>query len=224
MENVFAYLRVSDPSQIKRDGFPRQSKAIQDYCKANKLTIHTTYKEKGVSGTLEDRPALAEMMLSLEMNGHGVKTIIIEKLDRLARDLMVQEFIVRDFQKSGFNIISVMEGKDLCGNDPSRKLIRQIMGAFSEYDRAMIVAKLYAARQRIKLKTGKCEGRKGYSETKEGRLILDRINSLRKKPKEGKRMTWQQIADRLNEENILTIDGKSWSLFRVQQTAIPYKK
>jgi len=222
MEKVFAYLRVSDPSQIKGDGFTRQEKAIRDYAKINKLSIHTVFKEEGVSGTLEHRPALAEMLVSLEQNGHGVKTIVIEKLDRLARDYMIQEFIIRDFQKQGFNIISTMEGKDLCGDDPTRKLIRTIMGAFAEYDKTMIVAKLRASRERIKLKTGKCEGRKGYNETEQGRAILERINDLRRSPENGKRLTWQQIADQLNMEGVLTMDGKIWSLFRVQQTAIPY--
>jgi hypothetical protein len=100
------------------------------------------------------------------------------------------------------------------------------MGGFAEYEKTMIVAKLRASRERIKQRTGKCEGRKGYKETPEGRVILERIHQLRQKPKIGKRMTWQQIADQLNEEGIKTIDGSTWSLFRVQQTAIPnqYKK
>jgi len=32
---------------------------------------------------------------------NGVKTIIIEKLDRLARDLMIQEHIIQDLQRRG---------------------------------------------------------------------------------------------------------------------------
>lgn len=226
MQKVFAYLRVSDPSQVKGDGFTRQEKAIREYAKANRLMIHTVYKELGVSGTLEHRPVLAEMLVSLEQNGHGIKTVVIEKLDRLARDYMTQEFIVRDFQKQGFNIVSVYEASDLCGDDATRVLIRQIMASFSQYEKTMIVAKLRASRERIKQRTGKCEGRKGYKETPQGREILERINELRQIPKIGKRMTWQQIADQLNEEGIRTIDGSTWSLFRVQQTAIPnqYKK
>jgi hypothetical protein len=48
---------------------------------------------------------------------NGVKTIIIEKLDRLARDLMVQETAIADLQKSGFTLISVAE-PDLMASDP----------------------------------------------------------------------------------------------------------
>lgn len=237
-ERVFAYLRVSDISQVKGDGFERQMKSIEEYSKANRLHIIQVYREEGISGTLEGRPALAEMLVSLEQNGHGVKTVIIEKLDRLARDYMIQEFIIRDFQKQGFNIISTMEGADLCGNDPTRKLIRTIMGGFAEYEKTMIICKLRAARERIKQKTGKCEGRKGYGDTEQGRNVYNRIIELRyyglngidgfqknsalkngfKQETKIKKMTYQKIADQLNEEGLLTMDGKQWSLNRVQQT------
>jgi DNA invertase Pin-like site-specific DNA recombinase len=223
MEKAFGYLRVSGVSQVKGDGFVRQEKAIQDYAKSHHLEIADIFKEKGISGTKEDRPALARLMLSLEQNGHGIKTVVIEKLDRLARDLMIQEAIVADFKKRGFNIISTMEGPDLCGDDPTRKLIRQVMGAVAEYDKTMLVAKLKASRERSRIQNGKCEGRKGYRESEEGKALIRRIAALRRKTKDGRRRTWQQIADIFNEEGLTTMDGKPWSLFRVQQIANPYR-
>src|SRR6476646_2421227 len=125
---AFAYLRVSGKGQVDGDGFPRQLAAIKAYAAKNDIKIVKAFQEKGVSGAkdLEDKPALSELMLAL--NGNGVKTVLIEKLDRLARDLMVQESIVADFKRNGFEIISVAE-RDLCSDDPSRKLIRQILGA-----------------------------------------------------------------------------------------------
>jgi DNA invertase Pin-like site-specific DNA recombinase len=47
-----------------------------------------------------------------------VKVVLIETLHRLARDLMVQESILADFKRHGFEIISVSE-PDLCSDDPS---------------------------------------------------------------------------------------------------------
>ena len=224
MEKCFAYLRVSDPSQIKKDGFTRQLKAIEQYAKAHKLQIVNIFREQGVSGTKANRPALAQMIVSLEKNNHGVKTVIIEKLDRLARDLMVQEAIIRDFRKGNFNIISTTEGADLCGDDPTRKLIRQVMGAVSEYDKTMLVAKLQAARERVKAEKGKCEGRKGYYETMEGRAVVRRIYALRRTPQTGKRRTLQKIADMLNAEHSLTFNGKQWTAQHVQQAYIANSK
>lgn len=215
---VFAYLRVSDPSQVKGGGFDRQEKTIKKYSRENNLQIAEIFKEEGVSGTLENRPALARLLVSLEKNHHGIKTVIIEKLDRLARDLMVQEAIIKDFQTKGFTLISALEGPDLLKDDPTRKLMRQMFGGIAEYEKTMLVQKLQAARLRVKLRDGKCEGRKGYSDSEEGQVILHRIRSLRRKRKNMKQRTWQQIADILNDEGILTLDGKRWYLQRVQQT------
>jgi hypothetical protein len=78
-----------------------------------------------------DRPAWIAMMVALHSD--GVKTVIVENLSRLARDLMVQEAAIADFHKSGFALISVAE-PDLMATDPSRIMIRQILGAVSQYD------------------------------------------------------------------------------------------
>ena len=146
---AYAYLRVSGKGQLKGDGFPRQEKAIKKYAKANKIEIIKVFKD-GISGTKEDRPALADLFVDLEENGHGVKTVIIERVDRLARDLMVQEIIIKDFQKHGFNLISAVEGNDLLDGDPTRDLMRQMLGAISEYEKRMLVLKLKCARERKK--------------------------------------------------------------------------
>jgi DNA invertase Pin-like site-specific DNA recombinase len=214
---AFGYTRVSSIGQVAGDGFPRQQTAIHEWANKNSFDVVEIFQENGVSGTIEDRPALARLMVSLEENGHGIKTVIIERLDRLARDLMVQEAIVRDLKLHGFNLISTLEGPDLCADEPTRKLIRQVIGAIAEYDKSMIVAKLKASRLRMKARTGKCEGRKGYRDTDDGIVILRTIQALRTPAKNSKPRTYQQIAHILNSEQLLTLDGKLWSLYRVQQ-------
>ena len=182
MQKAFVYLRVSGQGQARedKDGLVRQEAVCRQWAKANGYEIAGIYREQGVSGTLEDRPALARLMVDLGLNGRGIKTILIEKIDRLARDLMVQEAIVRDFQRQGFEIISALEGPDLCSNDPSRKLIRQVFGAIAEYDKTMLVLKLRAARERAKAKTGRCEGRLPYGSTPEEKHIIERIRAMRR--------------------------------------------
>ncbi|MGD0581383.1 MAG: recombinase family protein [Bacteroidales bacterium] len=215
MTNVFLYLRVSGTSQVKGDGFPRQLQACTDYSLSQGMKIVNVYKEPW-TGTELYRPVLAEMMLSMEKNHHGVKTVIIEGLDRLARDLMIQEGIVAKFQLKGFNLISAKEGADLLSSDPTRKFIRQVLGAVAELDKRMLVARLKASRDRKRAETGSCEGRKGYKGV-DGQAIVRHIVALRRQPKYGKRRTLQQIADVLNEEGYTTMSGSKWSLFRVQQ-------
>jgi hypothetical protein len=43
-------------------------------------------------------------------------------------------------------------------------MMRQIAGSFAEYEKARLVAKLKAARERKRLITGKCENRKSHGE------------------------------------------------------------
>jgi DNA invertase Pin-like site-specific DNA recombinase len=223
MQRVFAYLRVSDASQVKGDGFTRQERAIRDYARAHNLQVIEVFRED-MTGTEEHRPVLARLIVSLEQNHHGVTTVVIEKLDRLARDLMVQEAIIRDFKKQNFSLISTMEGSDLCGDDPTRKFIRQVMGAVAEYDKTMLVAKLRAARERKRAKGLKADGRLGYADSTEGQALVRHIRMLRRKPKLGHRRTLREIADTLNEEGYRTMDGHSWTLARVDQTLNPYKR
>ena len=117
MTKAHAYLRVSGKGQVDGDGFTRQLKAIREYAAARDIKIVNVYREEGVSGTKDsaDRPAWSELMTALHAN--GVRVVIIEKLDRLARDLMVQETIIADLRKHGFELVSVAE-PDLMANDP----------------------------------------------------------------------------------------------------------
>src|SRR5215469_10887493 len=105
---------------------------------------------------------------------NGTKLVLVEKLDRLARDLMVQETIIGDLRKNGFDIVSVME-PDLLQDDPSRKLMRQIFGAIAEYEKTMIVLKLRGARQRARARDGRCEGAKPFGSRPGEAEVLERI-------------------------------------------------
>src|SRR5437870_91990 len=97
MTKAVSYLRVSGRGQVDGDGPERQRQAIARFAKAGSYTVVEEYSDLGVSGTTElaDRPGLAALLDRLESN--GVRTVIIERADRLARDLMVQEVIVGQF-------------------------------------------------------------------------------------------------------------------------------
>jgi DNA invertase Pin-like site-specific DNA recombinase len=219
---AYAYIRVSGKGQLDGDGFDRQRHEIKKYAKANSIEIVKWYEEKGVSGTLAERPALAELLVDLEINGVGVKTVIVECLNRLARDLMVQENIINDFEKQGVALISAIEGDDLLNGDPTRNLVRQLLGAVAQYEKTMLVQKLKVARDRKRKRNGKCEGSKPYIEVMPE--IVEHIKTLRKKPKSGKRKTYQEIAEQLNSEGVKTFKGKSWNYQSVANAINPIKR
>jgi DNA invertase Pin-like site-specific DNA recombinase len=204
MVKAFGYLRVSGKGQVDGDGFPRQLQAINGYAAAHDIAVVKVFREKGVTGTKEsmDRPAFAEMMTALHSN--GVRTIIIEKLDRLARDLMVQEATIADLQKHGFTLVSVAE-PDLMATDPTRILMRQLMGAVAQYDKSQIVLKLRGARMRMRAKEGRCEGRKPYGYYDGEQAVIERMQELR-----AARMGFDRIAAQLNAEGLKTRTGAQW--------------
>lgn len=212
-KKAYGYLRVSGLGQVEGDGPVRQEKSIMDFAKKNGYEIVEIFSDGGVSGTLADRPKLAEMIFSLESAG-GEVTVIIERLDRLARDLMIQETIIADLGKLGVPIMSAVEGDisggDILDDNPTRKLVRQVLGAISEYDKTMTVLKLRAARQRKKEATGKCEGRKSILETSP--IILDIIFKMRKK----NRKSFKSISEYLNGNGYTTVSGIGFKPANVQ--------
>src|SRR5690349_11393636 len=104
---AFGYIRVSGESQVKEDGPVRQREAIKAYAAKNGFRIVKWFVEEAVSGTVEsqERPAFSEMLAALM--GNGTRTVLIEKLDRIARAVYVQEGTIRLLKERGFELISV---------------------------------------------------------------------------------------------------------------------
>ena len=203
---AFGYLRLSGAAQTDGDGFPRQRESIERFAAANGYAITKWFEEKAIPGKTEwdQRPAWMEMIGTL----NGTRTILVEKLDRLARDLMVQEHIILDLRRRKVGLVSVASGEELlCMDDPGRKLMRQIMGAIHEYDRAMITAKLDAARRRIRARDGKCEGRKAFG-VKEGEAVV--LQALLDMRTAWPQLTFAQLAERMNEQGLPTRGGGEW--------------
>ena len=201
---AYAYLRVSGLGQVDGDGFARQLEAIERHAASQGIEMVKVFREEGVSGTkdLADRPALLDLLMAVEEG--EVRVVMIERLDRLARDLMTQENILGDLRKKGITVISVAE-PDLCSDDPSRVLMRQIFGAIAQYDKAMVVAKLRGARQRMRAKTGRCEGAKAFGEGQGQQVTVERILSLRTAG-----MAVDKIALTLNDEGMVSKSGGKW--------------
>lgn len=162
------------------------------------------FRERAVPGgtELDNRPALMELLEALAAD--GVKLVLVEKLDRLARDLLVQETIIGDLVKRGFQLISAYE-PDLLKDDPSRKLMRQVFGAIAEYEKAMLVAKLRGARERMRARGERCEGPLPFGRDEDEQEILRRLKELR-----ASGLTYAQVAEQANAERLPTRFAGRW--------------
>ena len=170
------------------------------------------FSDLGVSGAkgLADRPGLAALLDRLESN--GVRIVLVERADRLARDLMVQEVIVGQFVKIGVRLLTA-DGVDLTSpdDDPTRRLIRQVLGAVSEFEKRVLVLKLRAARDRVRKRTGRCEGRKPYGSHPDEYAVIAKMRQLRRKPQKGRRSSFATVAASLNAEGFRNRAGRIWS-------------
>ena len=208
----FGYVRVSSQNQISGGGIPRQEDEIKNYCQVHNLVLDRIFYDRGISGVKDDRRGLTEMMLNLKDGD----ICICEGLSRLSRNLILQETIIQDLNKKGCSLISCQEGELSDEEDNSRVLIRQIFGCINEYDKKMIVERLRLSRERIRKDKGKCEGRKGYQDTDEGKIIIKKIKSLRRVQKGGWKYKPKFICKKLNEDGY-TLDGNVFTKKNVLQ-------
>jgi hypothetical protein len=120
----------------------------------------------------------------------------------------------RTLPRDGVNRIKLRLGVMLLkrGDDATTsKLIRQILGAVSEFDKAMIVAKLRGARDRARRQRGKCEGRKSYAEAKPELVAL-----AKQLKRELPRPSLRDISGALFNRGYATPLGKPYSASAVQ--------
>jgi DNA invertase Pin-like site-specific DNA recombinase len=220
--HAYSYLRVSGKGQVDGDGFPRQRAAIGRYAKAQGIEIVEEYRDAAVSGERElaDRKGLAAVLAAVQTG--EVRTVLIERADRLARDLIVGEIILSQFRAAGVAVWSAEGGVDLTAadDDPTKRLIRQILGAVAEYDKTVTVLKLRAARERMRRQTGRCEGVKPYGYRPGEPEVIARMRQLRRKPQGEPRLGYHRIAKILNAEGRPTRTGSPWTSSTVRKVLL----
>ena len=222
MIKAYGYLRVSGLGQVDGDGFDRQKEQIISFAAQAGIAVAGFYEEQGISGTKgeEDRPAFQEMLTAILSN--GVRAVIVERLDRLAREYRVQEELLVYLAAKGITLWNAATGENVTeavAADPMKKALIQMQGIFAELKKSLIVKRLAAARARKRAENGKCEGQKGWNDAAPERKeeVLKIIKRMRRKPRnQGRPSTYQAIADFLNKEGLLTYSGKQWSAQAVQ--------
>lgn len=150
---LVGYVRVSTDKQAEEGlGLEVQETAIRKWAKAAGHRVIAVCSDAGISGSngLEGRVGLAS---ALEMLTSGsAKGLVVYRLDRLARDLVLQEQLLMEIRRKDAEVFSTAGGEQDYlkddPDDPSRRLIRQILGAVNEYERGMIRLRLRRGRER----------------------------------------------------------------------------
>jgi DNA invertase Pin-like site-specific DNA recombinase len=204
MAMIRAYAYVCLSGRGRENALAQQLEGILEYAATHNIEVINIYREVVASNAadLVERPAWAQLMTSLHSS--AVRSVLIERLDCLARDLITQEIFIASLRRQGFELVSVHE-PDLKAKDRRRTMVRQLLGAVEKSEKSQFVLKLRGARLRKKAATGRCEGRKPFGFYAGEHAIVERMKALRS---EG--LGFDRIAARLNDAGVPTRTGKPW--------------
>ena len=164
MVKAVMYLRTSSATNLDGDSEERQKESIVKYADSQGMEIVSGAYDQAVKGSdsIHEREGFAQLIQYCIDN--DVSIILCENASRFARDVIVQELGYRELKKLNLQLIPVDAPDYFTGDSPSLNMIRQILGAVSEFEKSNLVSKLRSARERAKARNGKCEGRKSLRE------------------------------------------------------------
>lgn len=221
MAGAFLYLRVSGLNQVDGYGFDRQERTCKSYCRQHGLTVAGIFKEEGVSGALDEtaRPAFQEMVAAILTN--GVRTVVVESMDRLARELRIQDALIAYLAAKDIDLYSARTGENITEAvkaDPLRKALVQIQGVFAELEKSQLVRRLAKGREAKRKEHGRCEGIAPYGATDEEKALVRRMRAWHRRGRNGAPgLSYSEIARKLNGEETLTRYGNQWYPASVQR-------
>ncbi|QYA44466.1 recombinase family protein [Macrococcoides bohemicum] len=167
------YARVSTTNK-QDDSLEKQIEILID----NGADKDNIYQEKVTATSTAQRIQLKEM-IKHSRNGD---TILITKIDRLARSITDLNKIVTELNEKGVSIKFIKENMTFSADSSNslNTLLFNILGSFAQFERDLIVERTTEGRERAKSQ-GKHMGRKGSSSPKEIKkaieLYKERINN-----------------------------------------------
>jgi DNA invertase Pin-like site-specific DNA recombinase len=125
-------VRVSTDKQAEHGfGLDVQERAVKALARQHGHRLVGIHRDEGVSGSngLDARVGLADALAAVR--ARKADGVVVPRLDRLARDLVLQETLLAEVRRLGGQVYSCSDGEAgvLADDpaDPSRRLIRQVL-------------------------------------------------------------------------------------------------
>jgi len=171
---VAIYSRVSTADQST----VMQLDELRAYCQRRAWTVVEEFTDEGVSGSKESRPALDRMMKAAKHRMFDA--VLCWKLDRIGRSLKHLLNLLAELQAVNCAFVSYSDNLDL--STPQGRLMFQIIGAMSEFERQLVIERTKAGMQAAR-RRGAHIGRPRVAVDRE------RIRSLR-----GQGLSWEAVS------------------------------
>ncbi len=195
--HVLGYVRVStEEQQRSRAGIEAQRTAILREARRRGWE-HVTIIEDVGSGRDLKRSGVREALETLERG--EASALVVAKLDRLSRSMLDFASIMQRAQKQGWALIALDCAVDT--TTPAGEAMANILATFAQFERRLI-----GQRTREALEVKRAEGVRLGRPPAIAPELAERIRAERKGG-----ATFQEIADRLNDEGVPTPrGGKEW--------------
>jgi DNA invertase Pin-like site-specific DNA recombinase len=160
---VALYLRVSTDGQTVEN----QRRELEAVAQRHGWEVVQTFADEGISGAKgrDKRPALDAMLKGVARREFDL--VAAWSVDRLGRSLRHLVELLEELKAKGIDLYLHRQGLDT--STPTGKMMFQMLGVFSEFERAMIVDRVKAGMRRAKAQ-GKAIGRPMVGEEIEERI------------------------------------------------------
>jgi len=144
---VALYARVSTTGHGQDVGL--QLDELRQITQQRGWAVVGEYSDEGISGAKTSRPALDRLIN--DARAGKIDLVVVWKLDRLGRSLQHLLGLLDQFQSFGVGFVSLRDA-GIDTTSPQGRLLLQLLGAFSEFERALIRERVQAGLVRAKAK------------------------------------------------------------------------
>jgi DNA invertase Pin-like site-specific DNA recombinase len=172
MKRAALYMRVSTKGHGQTT--ETQALALREYAAHRGFTIAEEYRDEGISGSKDSRPALDRLMK--DARARKFDLVIVARFDRFARSVSHLLRALEEFNHVGVDFVSLSESIDT--STPMGKMIFTVLGAVAELERNLIKERVQMGISRAR-KQGKQLGRPARIFDKEKARLMAQSMSTR---------------------------------------------
>src|SRR5947199_5013634 len=171
MKRAALYMRVSTKGHGQTT--ETQAVALREYSAHRGFEIVQEYRDEGISGSKDSRPALDKLMKDARARKFDV--VVVARFDRFARSVSHLLRALEEFNHLGIDFVSLSESVDT--STPKGKMIFTVLGAVAELERNLIKERVHMGITRAR-KEGKQLGRpKRIFDRERARTLLQTMSA-----------------------------------------------
>jgi len=141
-----SYLRVSSEEQRERQSIKTQLEVLNNYARTNNIRLRHVFADDGISGSVpvSNRPDGARLITEAE--ARTFDTLLVFRLDRLARDTLELLRVIKHLEQHGVTVKSITEPFET--SDPVGRMVITMLGGMAQLEKDSFKERSYHGMRR----------------------------------------------------------------------------